>query len=141
LTTFNNLVDCSGLTNELDTRSTITVFIPSNEAFDDAGVSFDDHDSDYTRIAAQQVRGLVVPGLVGYTPYLYNGQTLSTLNGSHLTVEIKGHDFVVGGAQIVKPNIILSNGVAHIADKVCYFRILIWMLLTWRLLGQAISWC
>lgn len=125
LTTFGNLVGCAGLTDELDTRSAITVFIPSNEAFEDAGVSVQDHDSDRGEAADQQLRGLVIPGFVGYTPYLYNGQTLSTLNGSHLAIEIKGHDFVVGGARIVKPNVILSNGVAHVVDKVCYACVLL----------------
>jgi len=118
LSTFASLIGCPCLKQELDWKPSITVFIPSNEAFASAGVT-----GKSTSDTASRVKGLVVPDFVGYSPDLVNGMRLTTLNGSRLTVGVDedGGNLWVGGARVIKSDVILFNGVAHIIDKVGSF--------------------
>lgn len=112
LTTFNTLAASSNLASELDSTPSITVFIPSNEAFAAANLS------QPTAATIGLLRGLVVRGFVGYLPLLNDGARLVTESGSTLTITRQGTDVFVNGVRIVKPNIILRNGVAHVLGQV-----------------------
>lgn len=65
---------------------------------------------------------------IGYLPNLKHGQTLKTKAGGELKVSVtstttpegaEDGDFYINGAKIVKANLVLDNGVAHIVEKVC----------------------
>ncbi|KAK0704389.1 hypothetical protein B0H67DRAFT_557212 [Lasiosphaeris hirsuta] len=96
LTTFNTLSSSLNLGN----ASSITTFIPSNEALAAANTS------------QPNVRSLVVHEFPQHFPVLEDGARLVTDSGSTLTVTRRGIDVFVNGAKITKPNVILENGVA-----------------------------
>ena len=61
----------------------------------------------------------VVPGVYKSTDLMdLAGQTLTTVQGGKLLVEMDGDDIVVGGAKVVAPDIMASNGVVHAVDSV-----------------------
>lgn len=117
LTTFISLVKCSGLGEFLDIKPSITVFIPSNEAYEDAGTPDPDHK--YSMDTTGKLKALVVPNFLGYTPNLEDGQTLTSMNGTKIEIAINGDGIFVNGGKIIKRDIILENGVAHVIDRVC----------------------
>lgn len=134
LSTFRALLDtsCSCLKSKLDTTPSLTLFIPTNEAFAAAGITSDQEN------LAGQLEGLVVSDFVGYTPMLAEDiggiGTLISMNGS--TLQISATDIAMGPtkgqkqeiwvneAKIIKRNIILRNGVAHILDSMPYVPVL-----------------
>ncbi|KAM7218823.1 FAS1 domain containing protein [Rhypophila decipiens] len=123
LSIFTELLNtsCSCLKATLDNRASITAFIPTNEAFAAAGITSS------TKGAEELVQGLVIPNFLGYTPNLAaQPGPATTMNGSTLNIHKTDsvgpnkdyrQDFYVNDAKVVKPNIILYNGVAHIIDK------------------------
>ncbi|KAM7206273.1 FAS1 domain containing protein [Rhypophila sp. PSN 637] len=123
LSTFTELLNtsCSCLKARLDNTASITVFIPTNEAFAAAGITSS------TKGVAELVQGLVVNDFLGYTPNLAAQQgPATTMNGSTLDIHKTDNvgpnkdyrqDYYVNDAKVVKPNIILYNGVAHIIDR------------------------
>ena len=46
-----------------------------------------------------------------------NGSTFTTENGAALAVMVSGNTVKVGDATIVKPDLVASNGVIHVIDK------------------------
>ncbi|KAK4216232.1 FAS1 domain-containing protein [Rhypophila decipiens] len=123
LSIFTELLNtsCSCLKVTLDNRASITAFIPTNEAFAAAGITSS------TKGAEELVQGLVIPNFLGYTPNLAaQPGPATTMNGSTLKIHKTDNvgpnkeyrqDFYVNDAKVVKPNIILYNGVAHIIDR------------------------
>jgi uncharacterized surface protein with fasciclin (FAS1) repeats len=65
----------------------------------------------------------VVPGLamaeqvVGFNGAM-DGQSIGTVNGANLVVGVKGGKVTVSGANVVKTDIMTSNGVIHVIDSV-----------------------
>jgi uncharacterized surface protein with fasciclin (FAS1) repeats len=49
---------------------------------------------------------------------LSNGMTLTTLAGTSLSVRISGGTVTVGGATVVQPDVVATNGVIHIINSV-----------------------
>jgi len=117
LTIFNSFVQCSGLSETLNTRPSITVFIPANMAYENAGVGKPDHDD--PKVVAEKVKALVIPNFLGYTPNLADGQTLTSMNGTDVKIEINGEGTFVNGGMVIQRDIILENGVAHVIEEVC----------------------
>ncbi len=103
----------SNITRFLDNTPGITCFIPSDAAFAAAGNS-----SQTPAQTASQLSGHVVTNEVLYLPRLVDGATYKTNAGTIITVSVRGRRFFINGAQIVQPNLILENGVAHVIDKV-----------------------
>jgi len=106
-----------------------TVFAPTNEAFSDLLAQLDGFDS-LDDFSTQQLQDLlaviltyhVVPGAAVLSTDLSDGQTITTLQGSTLTVSTQGGVFIgdatdVDG-QVTTANVVASNGVVHIIDKV-----------------------
>jgi uncharacterized surface protein with fasciclin (FAS1) repeats len=112
-TTFVSLASGANLTETLDNIPFSTFFIPSDEAFSNAGISSP------TAATASLLEGHVIPNFVGYLPNLVNGSTLTTETGSLVTVTIQGDNYFINNALIISSNLILENGVAHVIDQVC----------------------
>ncbi len=111
--TFASLAKSANLSTLLDNTPSITVFIPSNQAFSAAGLSSSGPTTE------QVLAGHVVTGdEVGYLPNLSNGQVFTTSSGSSITVTVQGENYFVNGALITQPNLILPNGVAHVVNQV-----------------------
>jgi len=116
-TTFGTYLSSSN--SSLDATPAITVFAPNNAAILSAL-------STNQTLTADEVTGLVgahvVNGFAAYSPYLISGATFKTVSGSSVTISTKsdGSILVNGASKIVKSDIVISNGVVHLIDKVLY---------------------
>jgi uncharacterized surface protein with fasciclin (FAS1) repeats len=119
VTTLTQLVVKSGLLVTLRDGGPFTVFAPVNEAFDalpfETYISVVEDNPTLTTVLTLHV----VPGVYKSTDLMdLAGQTLTTVQGGKLLVEMDGDDVVVGGAKVVAPDIMASNGVVHAVDSV-----------------------
>jgi uncharacterized surface protein with fasciclin (FAS1) repeats len=119
VTTLTQLVVKSGLLVTLRDGGPFTVFAPVNEAFDalpfETYISVVEDNATLTTVLTLHV----VPGVYKSTDLMdLAGQTLTTVQGGKLLVEMDGDDIVVGGAKVVAPDIMASNGVVHAVDSV-----------------------
>jgi uncharacterized surface protein with fasciclin (FAS1) repeats len=114
LTSLRGAVNATNLVETVNTTPDVTIFAPSNEAFQAIGSALQNlSTSDLASILAYHV----VNGTVGYSPTLSNGTTLTTVNGANLTVTISNGTVFVNSARVVTPNVLVANGVVHVIDK------------------------
>ncbi|MDC6367067.1 MULTISPECIES: fasciclin domain-containing protein [Flavobacteriaceae] len=106
-----------------------TVFAPTNAAFSDLLAQLDGFDSldDFNTQELQNLLATiltyhVISGAAALSTDLTDGQTLTTLQGSTLTVSTDGGVFIGDAtdvdAQVTTANVETSNGVVHIINKV-----------------------
>ncbi len=118
-TTLVAAVKAAELVETLSGAGPFTVFAPTNEAFN--------------ALPAGTVEGLLKPeakkDLTGILTYhvvsgalkaadLVDGQELTTVNGAKLKVTLKDGVAMVGDAKVTIADVISSNGVTHVIDKV-----------------------
>ena len=120
--TFNTLVaavKAAGLVETLQGKGPFTVFAPTDAAF--------------AKLPAGTVEGLlanpqqlakiltfhVVPGKVLAADIVKsNGAKPTTVNGAKLDVVVRDGGVLVNGANVVKADVVASNGVIHVIDTV-----------------------
>ncbi|MFN8015128.1 MAG: fasciclin domain-containing protein [Acidimicrobiia bacterium] len=121
--TLVSLVKAAGLVDALsDSNSQLTVFAPTNDAFakvDAATIEKLKANKD----ALTQVLTYHVVASKAMSTDLSNGQEVTTLEGSKLTVNISGSEVSLGtdsggSAKVSKADISASNGVIHVIDTV-----------------------
>nr|WP_299383627.1 fasciclin domain-containing protein [Allomuricauda sp.] len=106
-----------------------TVFAPTNAAFADLLAQLDGFDSleDFNTEQLQDLLATiltyhVISGTAAMSGDLSDGQTLTTLQGSDLTVTIDGGVFIGddtdADAQVTTANVETANGVVHIINKI-----------------------
>jgi ABC-type amino acid transport substrate-binding protein/uncharacterized surface protein with fasciclin (FAS1) repeats len=105
-----------GLQDALSGEGPITVFIPSDEAFNNdqeaVGLMLSNLD-----LASRTLQYVVVPGLYTSEDLLeMDGQTLVSWEGTELTITIEDDTVLVNGVAVVEADIEASNGVIHIVD-------------------------
>ncbi|HSK98042.1 MAG TPA: fasciclin domain-containing protein [Euzebyales bacterium] len=110
-------VEAAGLTETLEQAGPITVFAPNDDAF----AALDQGDltallADPTSLG-DRLQYHVVEGSYPSSE-LSDGDTLTTMEGSDLTVSVDGDTVTVGGAQVVQADLEAGNGVIHIVDTV-----------------------
>ena len=118
-TTLVAAVKAADLAGTLSGAGPFTVFAPTNEAF--------------AALPAGAVDGLLKPEnkkkLQGVLTYhvvagalkaadLKDGQKLKTVEGEELLVSVKDGKVMVGGANVTIADVVSSNGVTHVIDKV-----------------------
>lgn len=105
----------AGLVETIDTEPNITVFIPSNEAFE----AIADTVAGLTTEQLQQVLlKHIVQGAVIYSPSIPAGETVvESALGEHLTITNKDGTIIVNDATVISADILLSNGVGHLIDR------------------------
>ncbi|KAI8952223.1 FAS1 domain-containing protein [Xylaria longipes] len=108
-TSFAGLLSKSNMTNTLDSTHSVTVFLPSNAAFSTTNT---------TTTVPELLSNHVVAGTVNYLPDLKDGSILTTQRGETLAISVRNGIYYVNGARITQANIVLTNGVAHVVDKV-----------------------
>ena len=119
LTTLVTAVQAAGLVETLSGPGPFTVFAPPNSAFDAlpagtvATLVQPANRAQLTSILTYHV----VPGRL-LASDLRDGQQLTTVNGARLTVRKTGNTVTVGGATVTQANVLASNGVAHVIDRV-----------------------
>ncbi|KAL6705695.1 hypothetical protein ACN47E_006484 [Coniothyrium glycines] len=116
LTTFLTLMDTAGVVEEFESAKDVTVFIPTNRALAKVSVLM--------KMLPQQqlatiLRSHIVANDVVYGKQLGQATTLVTIGGTRLSVhsDKEGH-IQVGNADVVREDIILYGGVAHVVDDV-----------------------
>lgn len=117
LTGIVGAVNSSGLAGLFDASPGATVFIPTDEAFAAIGAVA-------ARLTTRQLQNvlllhLLAAGAAGpvYSPDIPAGQSVVTSAlGENVTLVNNG-TISVNGAQVVLPNVILSNGVGHVISR------------------------
>jgi uncharacterized surface protein with fasciclin (FAS1) repeats len=118
-TTLAKALQAAGLIETLKGTGPFTVFAPTDEAFAKlpAG-ALDDLLKPENKARLRAVLTYhVVPGNVMASEV--TGMTSArTVNGQSLTIAVKDGHVMVGGANVVKADIVTSNGVIHVIDSV-----------------------
>lgn len=118
-TTLVAAVTQAGLAETLSGTGPFTVFAPTNEAFGKVPKATLDNlmkpemKADLTKILTYHV----VPGALKAAD-LTDGQELTTVQGQKLMVSVKDGKVMVGGANVTIADVISSNGVTHVVDRV-----------------------
>ncbi|CAN8095208.1 unnamed protein product [Discula destructiva] len=105
----------TNLVGTVDEAMDVTILAPENSAFESIA-------SLVSTLSTEQVAAIlryhVVGGTVGYSTSLSDGQTITTLNGSTVTITERDGNIFVNSAEVVMADILVSNGVAHVIDNV-----------------------
>ncbi|KAI9723362.1 MAG: hypothetical protein M1812_001246 [Candelaria pacifica] len=114
LTAAGGAVTKAKLNDYLDTSKDVTIFAPSNAAFQGVG-------SALVNMTTEELGKVldyhVVSGTIGYSPTLTNGTILKTLQGGNLTITFASNSLYVNSAKFLQQDIILSNGILHVIDN------------------------
>ncbi|KAL2073016.1 hypothetical protein VTL71DRAFT_10340 [Oculimacula yallundae] len=116
LTALAGAAKAANLVTPMDTLRDLTIFAPSNGAFQNIGSALPALAADpamLTNILAYHV----VNGTVGYAGMLSN-TSLTTAQGGKVKVEVVNKKVFVNSAQVVIADIIVANGVVHVIDNV-----------------------
>lgn len=110
-------LDKTKLWDTLDSTPRVTCFAPSDEAFKNAG---NPETSLNTTQLADALKYHTLQGeFVGYSDRWEDGMELQTLlSGQKLVVTKRNGELYVNDAKVLKANVIMSNGVAHVLDRV-----------------------
>ena len=112
LTSLAGALTTANLVSTVDALSDVTIFAPSNAAFEAIG-------SAVGTLSTAQLTSIltyhVVQGTVGYSTLLSN-TTLKTVNGENVTITIEDGDVFVNSAKVITPNVLVNNGVVHVID-------------------------
>jgi uncharacterized surface protein with fasciclin (FAS1) repeats len=118
-TTLAKALQAAGLVETLKGAGPFTVFAPTDEAFAKlpAG-ALDDLLKPENKARLRAVLTYhVVPGNV-MASEVTRMTSARTVNGQSLTIAVKDGHVMVGGANVVKADIVTSNGVIHVIDSV-----------------------
>jgi uncharacterized surface protein with fasciclin (FAS1) repeats len=116
-TTLASLLKQAGLARTLQGKGPFTVFAPTDAAF--AKVPSATLDALGKDRAA--LRGVllyhVVPGKVTAAKVV-KLRSAKTLNGQSVRIRVRGGTVFVNGARVTSPDVMASNGVIHVIDRV-----------------------
>ena len=116
LTTLSKLIADNGLTATLDAAGPYTVFAPTDEAFKAVpAAKWDALAKDKDRVAAL-LKYHVVPGTMT-SDKVQNG-TAPTVNGATVALSKSGSFVTVEDAVVTGPDLVATNGVVHVVDRV-----------------------
>jgi uncharacterized surface protein with fasciclin (FAS1) repeats len=107
-------LNAAGLAKTIEDSKDITIFAPSNAAFDATSTVIS---GPSTKNMSTALTYHVVKG-VQYSNALRDGQSLSTTQGGRLKVEIRGGSVYINNARVVKTDILTKNGVIHVIDSI-----------------------
>ena len=119
LSTLTKLIRAADMITVLDSPAEYTLFAPTDDAFAalPAGtveaLMRSDNKLELTRI----LQAHVLPKRV-MSYELKDNMQMQTAQGEEVAVQVDDRGIVVGGAQIVTPDVKASNGVVHVIDRV-----------------------
>lgn len=115
LTALVGALDATNLTEAVDTTPDITVFAPTNAAFEDIG-------SALANLSAADAKSIleyhVINGTVAYSSLLANGTSINTLEGAPVNITVEDGEVFVNSARVIAADILVSGGVIHVIDSV-----------------------
>ncbi len=98
----------------INTTPDLTLFAPNNAAFQSIG-------SAVANLTREQIAAILqyhaVEGTVAYSSTLMNGTSVQTLAGNNLTITMDGDNVFVNSAKVLRPDVLVANGVIHVIDK------------------------
>jgi transforming growth factor-beta-induced protein len=117
LTALAGALTQTNLISTVDSLKDVTIFAPSNKAFQDIG-------SAASSLSETQLASIleyhVINGTVGYSSLLTSGlanESLPTVTGESINIESVDKKVFVNSAQVTITDIIVANGVMHVIDK------------------------
>ena len=121
LSLFVELVEKAGLESTLMVAEPITVFIPTNQALqqiaaEDMQNSNDPQQKDrLVKIIRTHIIPIEVPA-----KHFTNSKIIETSSGEQIAVDVdeQGSVVKIGGADIIKADVEVSNGIIHVIDDV-----------------------
>lgn len=118
LTALAGALTQTSLLTAVDNLKDVTIFAPSNAAFQAIGSAAGSLTTDQL---ASILEYHVINGTVGYSSLLSTGlanESFPTLQGESVNVEVEDGKVFVNSAQVVIADIIVANGVIHVVDNV-----------------------
>ena len=115
--TLTSLVKKAGLASTLANKGPFTVFAPTDAAFAKvpkgtlAGLA-----KNKAKLRAVLLYHVVKGRVTAAQAKMLH--SAKTLEGKSLTIRVKGGKVIVGGATVVKADVMASNGVIHVINKV-----------------------
>ena len=115
--TLVSLVKAAGLAGALSGPGPLTVFAPTDAAFAKVPkATLTALAKDKAKLKAvllyHVAKGKVTSGQV------VKLKSVKTLQGSAVAIKVAGGKVYVGGAQVIKPDVMASNGIIHVIDRV-----------------------
>ena len=114
LSAFAGAALATDLLTTLDAAPDITIFAPSNEAFEAIG-------SAAGKLSVSQLTSIleyhVINGTIAYSSSLGNG-SVKTLGGTDLNITVEDGAVFVNAARVINADILISGGVLHVIDSV-----------------------
>lgn len=108
----------AGLVTTLQAEGPFTVFAPTDQAFIDAGIDLSSFDTDEENATLVDILSYhVIAGSV-LSSDLSDGMTATALNEDKLSFSINNDSALVNDANITQADVMASNGVIHVIDKV-----------------------
>ena len=119
LKTLKRGVHASDMDQMLSSSGPFTFFAPSDLAFEklDAGLMDELLEIQHRPRLAELIKNHVVSGKISFKE-LKDGDTLKTINGKELRVQVKDGDACINDFVVKEKDIRISNGVIHSLDTV-----------------------
>ena len=114
LTSVTGALTAADLVDVVDTTPDVTIFAPSNMAFQAIGSALGNIS---TKDLASILTYHVINGTVGYSSSLMN-TTVPTVNGADVTITVSNGTVYVNSAKVIKADVLVANGVVHVIDNV-----------------------
>ena len=114
-------LDHVGLTDTLRGDGPFTVFAPTDQAFTDAGVVLEDYDTDEENATLRDILLYhVIIGTAVESTDVTDNMTAEAGNGDTLTFTVTDDAVMVGDATVTAADVVASNGIIHVVDKVLF---------------------
>jgi len=119
LSTLASVLRQAGLVNELNGTGPYTILAPNNDAFEalPAGTLDDLMKPENKERLVAILKNHVISGKTNAAD-LQDGNSLRTMANAPLKIDKKMDEVMISGAGIEKADIVSSNGVIHVIDKV-----------------------
>lgn len=115
-------VQAAGLVETLKGTGPFTVFAPTDEAFVAAlgalGVTKEELFADKEKLATILTYHVVAGETMAADVVGMNGKDVATVAGPSVKITVEGETVMVNDAKVTKTDIMTSNGVIHVIDKV-----------------------
>jgi len=121
-TTLVAAVQAAGLVDTLSGDGPFTVFAPTDEAFaaalEDLGLTAEELLGDTETLTSILTYHVLSGEVDAATAVGLDGQTAETVNGSDVEISVVDGNVMIDDATVVTPDVMASNGIIHVIDKV-----------------------
>ena len=111
-------VKAADLVPTLEGKGPFTVFAPTDAAFAAIQKDMDSLLKPENKGKLTKILTYHVVGGIHMAAELKNGTELTTVQGEKLKVSLKDNKVMIDDAQVITSDVIASNGVVHLIDKV-----------------------